>query len=116
MHHHLRLRVMDPRSELLWLDWETTLDFKFRFSEIKFSCPPPYRVKLPPSDWFENLPDKSSDALLLAFRFSCFLFVGLHFPRHFDFGKSKKNQKSQQMLAGHDKNCSTCCLQKAAII
>ena len=42
-------------------------------------------------------------------RLSFFLFVGLRYPLHFDFGKSKKKKKkkkihkSQQMLAGCDK-------------
>ena len=35
-----------------------------------------------------------------------FYVVGLHYRPHFDFGKSKKKEKShksQRLLAGHDK-------------
>ena len=31
-----------------------------------------------------------------------FLFVGLHFPQHFDLENPKKNHNSWQMLAGHE--------------
>ena len=43
-----------------------------------------------------------------------FLFIGLHCPPQFDFGKSKKKNNKIQILANLDRskgnNCSTCCL------